>query len=136
MKGVEKTSGRYQSRNDAGKGEGLGPNGNELDFEEVARLCAFDEDRACQRVNDSRIQFGEIGFGRLGVELPIHRVPSLQYDFLFRICFDDGGNVRMPAVVPRMGLLCERLTSIDFNNLHSSSKRTGFPQHCYRFNSS
>src|SRR5262249_1681072 len=71
---------------------------------QVPRLGPGHAGRPGQRVDDTEVYLPHLRHGRFRGQLPVQRVAGLQNHLVARVALEDGRDVGMPAVVPRLGL--------------------------------
>jgi hypothetical protein len=106
------------SRQDGGERSWLGGDVQQLDFEHVAGLGAFDEDRSRQGMHHSPIDTCKSCRGRGRSDLPVERIPGFQCDLFTLANLQHRLYVRMISIVSAVRFLCERLPSIDLDRVH------------------
>jgi hypothetical protein len=84
---------------------------DQLDFQEVTGPRSLHGDLTRQGMDRTRRDGGDVGDRRPRVEVAITGIPGLE--LLALADLDDRLDVGMPAVVPRPGLLGERLPAVD-----------------------
>ena len=96
-----------------------------LHLEQVARLGTFHIHRPGERVHHVQVRRGHNVQARGRAHLPVERVARLQDDLVARLAADHRRDVRMPAVVPCVRLLQQRLVPVDTDLLrcHAASRR-------------
>ena len=88
---------------------GLGDDVGEFDFQHVARHRALDEHRPRQRVDDTRLDRGEVGGAHVRLDLAVERIAGFQRDLVALADFGNRLDVGMVAVVAAMRLVRQRL---------------------------
>src|SRR5262249_45325425 len=115
---------KAEPRHDRRDRVGLRQDIDELDFEEVARFGALDEHGAGERMDGARIYFREACGRARRSQLSVERVEGFEHDLFALARLQDGGNVRVPAVVPYLRLFAQTLAPVDFDALHRFSLDT------------
>ncbi len=109
---------KAQPRHDGAERGRLRKDVDEFDFQHVARLGAFDEDRPGQRMDAAGIERGQI---RDRGDLAVDAVARLQHNVLAFADFKKRRDVGMIAVVAGVRLSGERLAAVDTDGMHVMS---------------
>ena len=108
----------------AGPAVRLGNDVDVLDLQQVSRLGPLYVNRAGQRVSHLGGETGEVLNRHAGVHLTVGGVAGLQRHFFAGVHLQDGGNVRVPAVVPLARIVLQPLTAVYLDALHGNSKQS------------
>src|SRR5215213_11026204 len=84
-------------------------NRNQLDLEQIARLCSFDEDRSREGMDPTQVQVLHVLRRRLVVQLSVEGVARLVHNGVARIYLHHRLYGLVPAIVARPWLLAKRL---------------------------
>jgi hypothetical protein len=93
-----------ETRDLGGETEGLRGDFEDVHLEQVPRLRAGHVHRPGQRVHDAEAGLRHLRQRRILGELSVQRVPGLYDDLVTGITLQDGRDIGVPAIVPRLGL--------------------------------